>query len=130
MKPAPFRYARPENLADAVGLLAAGGPDVKILAGGQSLVPMLNLRLARPAVLVDDLVVRFGELEVSDVMIHRTNMITVNADEPAEDVVNAVIASPVTRLPLWRAAQALIVWSVIAGAWGCWYWNTYVRSGT
>ena len=46
MKPAPFRYARPENLADAVGLLAAGGPDVKILAGGQSLVPMLNLRLA------------------------------------------------------------------------------------
>jgi carbon-monoxide dehydrogenase medium subunit len=53
LKPAPFRYARPENLADAVGLLAAGGPDVKILAGGQSLVPMLNLRLARPAVLVD-----------------------------------------------------------------------------
>jgi Mg2+/Co2+ transporter CorB len=42
------------------------------------------------------------ELAVSDVMIHRTNMITLNADDPAEDVVNAVIASPVTRLPLWR----------------------------
>ena len=53
MKPAPFKYARPETLADAVGLLAAGDHDVKILAGGQSLVPMLNLRLVRPAVLVD-----------------------------------------------------------------------------
>ena len=31
---------------------------------------------------------------------------------------------------LWRAAQALIVWSVIAGMWGCWYWNTYVRPET
>ena len=42
------------------------------------------------------------ELAVSDVMIHRTNMITLDADEGAEDIVNAVIASPVTRLPLWR----------------------------
>ena len=53
MKPAPFRYARPQNLADAVELLAAADHDVKILAGGQSLVPMLNLRLVRPAVLID-----------------------------------------------------------------------------
>ena len=53
MKPAPFRYARPETLADAVALLAGGDDDAKILAGGQSLVPMLNLRLARPAVLID-----------------------------------------------------------------------------
>ena len=53
MKPAPFRYARPQNLADAVDLLAAADHDVKILAGGQSLVPMLNLRLVRPAVLID-----------------------------------------------------------------------------
>jgi len=53
LKPAPFRYARPGTLADAVGLLAAGDPDVKIVAGGQSLVPMLNLRLVRPTVLVD-----------------------------------------------------------------------------
>jgi carbon-monoxide dehydrogenase medium subunit len=53
LKPAPFRYARPQNLADAVELLASGDHDVKILAGGQSLVPMLNLRLVRPAVLID-----------------------------------------------------------------------------
>lgn len=42
------------------------------------------------------------ELVVSDVMIHRTNMITLNADDLPEDLVDAVIASPVTRLPLWR----------------------------
>jgi Mg2+/Co2+ transporter CorB len=42
------------------------------------------------------------ELVVSDVMIHRTNMITLNVDDPPESLVNTVIASPVTRLPLWR----------------------------
>ena len=47
-------------------------------------------------------VFRFGELEVSDVMLHRTNMITIDADDRPEDIVNTVIASPVTRLPLWR----------------------------
>jgi Mg2+/Co2+ transporter CorB len=49
------------------------------------------------------------ELAVSDVMIHRTNMITLNADDKAEDLVNAVIASPVTRLPLWRGNPENIV---------------------
>jgi CO/xanthine dehydrogenase FAD-binding subunit len=53
VKPAPFRYARPRSLAQALELLSAADHDVKILAGGQSLVPMLNLRLVRPAVLVD-----------------------------------------------------------------------------
>ena len=47
-------------------------------------------------------VFRFGELDVSDVMIHRTNMITLKVDDPPAEVVNAVIASPVTRIPLWR----------------------------
>jgi CO/xanthine dehydrogenase FAD-binding subunit len=53
MKPAPFRYARADSLADAIALLAAAPGDTKLLAGGQSLVPMLNMRLVRPAVLVD-----------------------------------------------------------------------------
>ena len=53
MKPAPFQYRRAHSLAEAVDLLARHGDDAKVLAGGQSLVPMLNLRLARPAVLVD-----------------------------------------------------------------------------
>jgi len=53
MKPAPFRYARADSLADAIALLAAAPGENKVLAGGQSLVPMLNMRLVRPAVLVD-----------------------------------------------------------------------------
>ena len=53
MKPPPFAYECPTEVADAVDLLAAHGADARPLAGGQSLVPLLNFRLARPAVLVD-----------------------------------------------------------------------------
>jgi len=49
------------------------------------------------------------EIAVSDVMIHRTNMITLNAADKPENVVNAVIASPVTRIPLWRDKPENIV---------------------
>jgi CBS domain containing-hemolysin-like protein len=54
-------------------------------------------------------VFRFGELEVSDVMLHRTKMITVCADDPPEDIVRAVLAAPVTRLPLWRDTPENII---------------------
>ena len=53
MKPAPFDYVRPESLDDALAALAGGGDDAKVLAGGQSLVPALNMRLLRPTLLVD-----------------------------------------------------------------------------
>ncbi len=53
MKPAPFDYAAPASLAEAVKLLAAADGEGKILAGGQSLMPLLNMRLARPKLLVD-----------------------------------------------------------------------------
>ena len=53
MKPAPFEYHRPETLDGALAILADLGGDAKPLAGGQSLVPAMNFRLARPAVLVD-----------------------------------------------------------------------------
>ena len=53
MKPAPFRYARPGTVADTVRALADAGGEGKILAGGQSLVPMLNMRLARPSIVID-----------------------------------------------------------------------------
>jgi 2-furoyl-CoA dehydrogenase FAD binding subunit len=53
MKPAAFRYERPESVEEAVELLREHGDEAKVLAGGQSLVPMLNMRLARPSVLVD-----------------------------------------------------------------------------
>lgn len=52
MKPAPFDYCRPRSLAEAVAALA-GEPDAKVLAGGQSLVPLLSMRLAAPTLLVD-----------------------------------------------------------------------------
>jgi carbon-monoxide dehydrogenase medium subunit len=53
VKPAPFAYHRAHSVAEAVALLAELGDEAKILAGGQSLVPMMNFRLARPAALVD-----------------------------------------------------------------------------
>jgi Mg2+/Co2+ transporter CorB len=49
------------------------------------------------------------DLVVSDVMIHRTEMITVNVDDPAEQVVAAVLAASVTRLPLWRDSSENII---------------------
>lgn len=53
MKPAPFEYFCPATLDEAMSLLARHGGDAKPLAGGQSLIPALNFRLAAPAVLVD-----------------------------------------------------------------------------
>jgi aerobic carbon-monoxide dehydrogenase medium subunit len=53
MKPPRFEYHAPASIDQAVELLARYGGDAKILAGGQSLMPMLNFRLARPAALVD-----------------------------------------------------------------------------
>jgi CO/xanthine dehydrogenase FAD-binding subunit len=60
VKPAPFLYDDPREVEEALALLAREGEDAKVLAGGQSLVPLLNFRLARPERLVD--VNRVGEL--------------------------------------------------------------------
>jgi aerobic carbon-monoxide dehydrogenase medium subunit len=60
MKPAPFSYHRARSADEAVSLLAELGDDAKLLAGGQSLVAMMNFRLARPAALVD--ISRLAEL--------------------------------------------------------------------
>jgi 2-furoyl-CoA dehydrogenase FAD binding subunit len=53
MKPASFAYVRPDTAEEALDALAEHGSDAKVLAGGQSLVPALNMRLVRPAALVD-----------------------------------------------------------------------------
>ncbi|MBM4434693.1 MAG: xanthine dehydrogenase family protein subunit M, partial [Chloroflexi bacterium] len=53
MKPPLFDYRAPATASEALALLARHGYDAKVLAGGQSLVPLLNFRLARPAVIVD-----------------------------------------------------------------------------
>ena len=53
MKPAPFDYYAPATLEQALGHLAEHGDEAKVLAGGQSLVPMMNFRVVQPSVLVD-----------------------------------------------------------------------------
>ena len=67
MKPPPFAYHAPRTLGEAIDALAAAGADGKVLAGGQSLIPLLNMRLAAPGHLVD--INRVAELD------------TVSADE-------------------------------------------------
>jgi 2-furoyl-CoA dehydrogenase FAD binding subunit len=60
VKPAQFDYVRAESLGEALDVLGQEGPDACVLAGGQSLVPMLNMRAARPRVVVD--IMRLAEL--------------------------------------------------------------------
>ncbi|HLZ05303.1 MAG TPA: FAD binding domain-containing protein [Bradyrhizobium sp.] len=60
MKPAAFDYVRAESLDETLDVLRNAGGDARIIAGGQSLMPMLNLRLARPRILVD--IMRLKEL--------------------------------------------------------------------
>jgi 2-furoyl-CoA dehydrogenase FAD binding subunit len=61
MKPRRFDYARPDTVAEALALLAEYGDEARVLAGGQSLMAMLNLRLVEPAVLID--IARLAELD-------------------------------------------------------------------
>lgn len=61
MKPPRFQYGAPSTLHEALELLGRLGPDAKVLAGGQSLMPLLNMRLAAPAYLID--INRIAELD-------------------------------------------------------------------
>jgi carbon-monoxide dehydrogenase medium subunit len=77
MYPAPFAYARAGSWTEAVQLLGQHGEDAKVIAGGQSLVPMMSLRLAKPSHLVDvgwagdrDIRVNGGGLEISALARH------------------------------------------------------------
>jgi carbon-monoxide dehydrogenase medium subunit len=66
VKPAPFGYARPASVDEAVGLLAEHAGMARVLAGGQSLVPMMAMRLMRPSALIDinGLEAELGRVEV------------------------------------------------------------------
>jgi 2-furoyl-CoA dehydrogenase FAD binding subunit len=61
MKPAPFDYVRAETVEEVLAVLAAEGSDAQIIAGGQSLMALLNTRLAKPKVLID--IMRLKELD-------------------------------------------------------------------
>jgi carbon-monoxide dehydrogenase medium subunit len=79
MKPPPFRYEAPESLEEALALRREHGDEARPLAGGQSLVPMLNMRLARPEVLLDlnriptldDIAIAADDLEVGALVRQR-----------------------------------------------------------
>ena len=53
VKPAPFDYVRAESLEEALDVLRQEGADARVLAGGQTLMPMLNMRMAQPSVVID-----------------------------------------------------------------------------
>jgi carbon-monoxide dehydrogenase medium subunit len=66
VKPSRFNYARPTSVEEVIGLLATYGDDAKVLAGGQSLMPLINARLSRPELVIDiNAVPGLAEIEVN-----------------------------------------------------------------
>ncbi len=87
MKPPPFLYARPESLDEVLRLLAEGDGGARVLAGGQSLIPLLNFRLARPEVLVDIAMVHeLSRLTIEDGVLRIGASVTQRAVETSGDV--------------------------------------------
>ena len=95
MKAAPFDYFRPPGLAQALALLAQHGSDAKLVAGGQSLVPMMAMRLARPAVLVD--INRLAELKGLRIEVESVWMGATTRQREAEDDTLLHAALPLVR---------------------------------
>jgi CO/xanthine dehydrogenase FAD-binding subunit len=82
MKPPAFEYHAPETLAEALALMAEHGWDAKPLAGGQSLVPAMNFRLASPAVLIDlNRITDLDGISASDDTLHIRAMTRQNTVE-------------------------------------------------
>jgi 2-furoyl-CoA dehydrogenase FAD binding subunit len=101
MKPRPFDYIRPDGVEEAIALLGEHGDEARVLAGGQSLMAMLNLRLADPAVLID--ISRIPEL---DAIRDLGNRIEVGAAVTQ----NKLLAWPrlADKLPLLAAALPFV----------------------
>jgi 2-furoyl-CoA dehydrogenase FAD binding subunit len=91
MKPAPFEYVRAETVEQAADLLARGGHEARILAGGQSLIAMLNMRLAQPSVIVD--ISRIAELD--HIGLARPDAINLDAER-------LVVGAAITQTKLLR----------------------------
>jgi len=106
VKPPVFAYHAPEDVDDAVRLLGELGEDAKVLAGGQSLVPMMNMRLATPSALVD-----ISQLaELSDIEV-AGDTITIGAAVTAERL--RTHAGAIAACPLLRQALDLVAHGVI-----------------
>ncbi|MDE0052236.1 MAG: xanthine dehydrogenase family protein subunit M [Rhodospirillales bacterium] len=140
MKPAPFAYVRPESLEDAIGVLGEHGEDARVLAGGQSLMATLNMRLSAPRVLVDigrlpglagienvdgglriGAMTRHAEVEVSDLVASQAPLIASAMPHIAHPAVrnrgtfggSIAFADPAAELP--ACAVALGAQMTIAG---------------
>jgi carbon-monoxide dehydrogenase medium subunit len=101
MKLPPFDYEAPETVAGAVGLLAEHLDDASVLAGGQSLMPLLAMRLARPAVLIDiNHLTELSAVSVTDGWVSVGAMTREYAAEESDVISDAV--------PLLAAALPLI----------------------
>lgn len=101
MKSPTFAYERPQSLAEALALLAQKGADARPLAGGQSLIPMLALRLARPSVLVD-----LGRVEGLDELTLQDGVLVIGAMVRQRQLErNALVAE---HLPLLVAATKVV----------------------
>jgi 2-furoyl-CoA dehydrogenase FAD binding subunit len=94
MKPRRFDYVRPDTVAEALALLAQHGEDAKVIAGGQSLMAMLNLRLLEPELLID--IARLAELD----------FIKVVGDKVLGDKVEVGAAVTQNRLKDWPELAA------------------------
>ncbi|MEO6413923.1 MAG: FAD binding domain-containing protein [Pedococcus sp.] len=106
MKPAPFVHHAPRSVADAVAVLAEVGHDGKVLAGGQSLIPILNMRLASPAHLVDiNQVAGLADVTVSDTEV-RVGALVRHAQ--LEHHAEAYAALPLLRQALVNVAHPVI----------------------
>jgi len=101
MKPPPFEYNDPATVSEAVALLARYGDEAKVLAGGQSLVPLLNFRLARPERLVDiNNVAELNYLRVGDGSVRIGALLRQSALERS--------AEAAEKVPLLREAVCLV----------------------
>ncbi|MDP9259554.1 MAG: FAD binding domain-containing protein [Actinomycetota bacterium] len=98
MKPSPLRLERPRSLEAALALLAEHGDDAKVIAGGQSLVPLLNFRLAAPAVLVD--LNQVPALAMIDIAEGSVRVGALSLQRDLERHAAALAACPLLRLAL------------------------------
>jgi 2-furoyl-CoA dehydrogenase FAD binding subunit len=101
MKPRPFDYVRPDTVEEAIALLTEYGDDARILAGGQSLVPMLNLRLVEASVLID-----ISRIAALDAIEDRGTLVEIGAAVTQ----NKLMAWPglAQKLPLVAAALPFV----------------------
>ncbi len=101
MKPAPFEYFAPRSVGEAVDLLAEHGEQAKVLAGGQSLVPLMNMRLARPAVIVD-----INHIQALDYITAENGVLRIGALTRQRTAERSPVVA--ARCPLLRDALRLV----------------------